>query len=117
MLENDVLPRPVVWPLPLRMSSFGGSDVVGGQQDNGESHTRKGLEFLDDGLPLVWLLVKDNRFEIELFDKAGDRLFCKLVVTVNHEDFVGPRVLRLFRDGDGMRHAWLLGYQVQPTLD
>ncbi|KVH64622.1 hypothetical protein WJ40_13650 [Burkholderia cepacia] len=69
----------------LGFATFHATFIVWRQQDHGETDIIVRLDFFDDRASLVSLLVQDDCFEANFFQKAGDCLAGFTVVSMDYK--------------------------------
>ena len=60
-------------------------DIVGREQDHREINFRMAFKLFNYSSSLIWLLMKDDGFQVQLCQEASNCLFSCLIVTVNDE--------------------------------
>ncbi len=63
--------------------------IVRGKENHRETHVSMALELLDDGSPLVRLLVQYNWFKAQTEEEPSNSFSCAIVVAVNNEYLAG----------------------------
>lgn len=85
ILKEDVLARP--------QPEFAGSRpvstfIITGQNNHGKAYLRVFLQFLDNGLRLVWSLVQNHGLKLQFFKKPSQLQFEFRSMAVDNKDFL-----------------------------